>query len=237
MTGVLEPTAAAADQKSLAGLPEMKSAAADNVRFLDTRLIRVAPRTVVKVAPVPVARRGRFGVQLLRRIRAWMVVPVVDFALMVAPLAWRPPQIDAILMMAIVATLLLSGGGRYVSRLHLSVLDELPSILTRLLTAVAAVAAAILYVHQNQQVWIFLETACQAVVLVIIGRLVTTRLTALGRRSGISTHRTVVIGGGQVATELARILALHKEYGLKVDGFVDDGTTSAAGECMPRLGS
>jgi exopolysaccharide biosynthesis polyprenyl glycosylphosphotransferase len=237
MTGVLEPTTAAADQKSLAGAPETKSTVADNVRFLDARRIRVAPLPDVKAAPVPVARRGRFGVQLLRRIRAWMVVPVVDFALMVAPLAWRPPQIDAILMMAILATLLLSGGGRYVSRLHLSVLDELPSILTRLLTAVAVVAAAILYVHPNGQVWIFLETACQAVVLVIIGRVITTRLTALGRRSGISTHRTVVIGGGQVAAELARILALHKEYGLKVDGFVDDGTTSAARECMPRLGS
>ena len=240
MTGVLEPTTAAADQKSLARVPETRSGVTDNVRFLNTRRAEAQHPQIlegVTVALAPVAGRDRVGVPLLSRIRAWMVVPVFDFALMVAPLAWRPPQIDAILMMAILATLLLSGGGRYVSRLHLSVLDELPSILTRLLTAVAAVAAAILYVHQNHQVWIFLETACQAVVLVIIGRVVTTRLTALGRRGGISTHRTVVIGGGRVAAELARILALHKEYGLKVDGFVDDGTTFPASECMTRLGA
>jgi exopolysaccharide biosynthesis polyprenyl glycosylphosphotransferase len=165
-----------------------------------------------------------------------MVVPVVDFVLMVAPLAWRPPQVDAVIMMAVLATLLLSGGGRYVSRLHLSVLDELPSIVTRLLTAVAAVAAAILYVHENSQVWIFLETACQAVVLVIVGRVITTRLIAVGRRSGISKHHTVLIGSGPVATELAKILAQHKEYGLKLGGFVDGGVACPAGEYVPHLG-
>src|SRR4051812_17767960 len=66
--------------------------------------------------------------RVLGRIRAWVVVPVVDFALMVAPIAWRPPQIYATVLMAVLATLLLSGGGRYLAPLHLSVLDELPSI-------------------------------------------------------------------------------------------------------------
>ena len=161
--------------------------------------------------------------RLLSRIRAWMVVPVVDFALMLAPLAWRPPQIHAIVMMAVLATLLLTDGGRYVAPLHLSVLDELPSIVTRLLAAVAAVSAAILYLYHKVEVLIFLQTACQAVVLVIVGRLVTTRLIAIGRRSGIAKHHTVLIGGGPLATELARILAQHREYGITLDGFVDDG--------------
>lgn len=172
----------------------------------------------------------------LSGVRSWMVVPVVDFALMVAPMAWRPPQPTSILTMAILGTLLLSGGGGYVSRLHLSVLDELPSLITRLLTAVAAVSAVILYLHQKAQVLSFLETACQAVVLVIIGRVVMTRLIAMGRRAGIVKHHTVVIGGGPVATELARILAEHREYGLKVEGFVDDGDSCPAGEYMPHLG-
>ena len=174
--------------------------------------------------------------RFLSRIRAWMVVPVVDFALMVAPLAWRPPQIHAIVTMAVLATLLLTGGGRYVARLHLSVLDELPTIVTRLLTAVAAVSAVILYLHQKAEVLIFLETACQAVVLVIVGRVITTRLIAIGRRSGIAKHHTVLIGGGPVAAELARILAQHREYGLKLDGFVDDGDDCPAEEYLPRLG-
>ena len=49
--------------------------------------------------------------RFLSRIRAWMVVPVVDFALMVAPLAWRPPQPNSTVTMAVLATILLTGGG------------------------------------------------------------------------------------------------------------------------------
>ena len=72
--------------------------------------------------------------------------------------------------------------------------------------------------------------------LVIVGRFVTTRLIAISRRSGITRHHTVLIGGGPVATELARILAQHREYGLKLDGFVDDGDHCPAEEYLPRLG-
>ena len=51
--------------------------------------------------------------------------------------------------MAVLGTLLLTGGGRYRARLHLSVLDELPTILTRLLTASAAVASGVLTTGAN----------------------------------------------------------------------------------------
>ena len=172
----------------------------------------------------------------LGRIRAWMVVPVVDFAMMVAPILWRPPQIYATVTMAILATLLLTDGGQYIARLHLSVLDELPSILTRLLTAAAAVSAVILYMHQRTAVLTFFETACQAAALVIVGRIVTTRLIAVGRRSGIAQHRTILIGGGPVAAELARTVAEHREYGITVDGFVDDGQDCPAQHHLPKLG-
>jgi exopolysaccharide biosynthesis polyprenyl glycosylphosphotransferase len=94
----------------------------------------------------------------------------------------------------------------------------------------------ILYLHQKTQVLIFLETAWQAVALVIVGRVITTRLIAIGRRSGISTHQTVLIGGGPLATELARILAQHRDYGLKLAGFIDDGENCPAEEYLPRLG-
>ncbi len=47
-------------------------------------------------AAKPLAQRPVSGDRATRRylgrVRAWMVVPVVDFALIVAPLAWRPPQ-------------------------------------------------------------------------------------------------------------------------------------------------
>lgn len=178
----------------------------------------------------------RFGMQRLGRIRAWMVVPVVDFAMMMAPLAWRPPQLLSTLTLAVLGTLLLTGGSRYVAPLHLSVLDELPSIITRLLAAVAAVSAVVLHLHQKPHVLIFFETACQAVALVVVGRVITTRVIAMGRRYGVTQHHTVLVGGGPTAAELARILREHREYGLVVDGFVDDAKDCPAGKLAPHLG-
>jgi exopolysaccharide biosynthesis polyprenyl glycosylphosphotransferase len=176
------------------------------------------------------------GVRFLSRIRARMLVPSVDFALIVTPLVWRPHQIHAVVMLGILGTLLLTGGGRYRARLHLSVLDELPTILIRMLTATAAVASVILYMHQRESVLTFLETACQATALVLVGRFVTTRLIAFGRRRGIVQYRTVLVGGGPLAAELAKILEEHPEYGHKVDGFVDDGDDFPAEEYVARLG-
>ncbi|WP_234811841.1 sugar transferase [Mycolicibacterium canariasense] len=213
MTGVLEPTSVLAPRVSVPNVePRL---AFDRVRE---------------------ALHPSVGIDLVRRMRSWMLVPAVDFALLMAPLAWRPPQPLAMLTLAVLGTALLSGGGRYIARLHLSVLDELPCILARLLTAVAVVAAMILYLHQKDQVLVFLETACQAVLLVIAGRVLTTRLIALGRRSGIATHRTVVIGGGPLTTELARIVADHRQYGLELAGYVDDRPAAPAGQYLPHLG-
>lgn len=191
-------------------------------------------------AAKPLAQRPVSGDRATRRylgrVRAWMVVPVVDFAMLMAPLAWRPPQVTTIFTMAVLGTLLLTGGSRYVAPLHLSVLDELPAIVTRLLAAVAAVSAVVLHLHAKPHVLIFLETACQAVALVIVGRVFTTRLCAWGRRRGIAKHHTVLIGGGPTAMELARVLTEHREYGLVPAGFVDDDVSCQGSETLPRLG-
>ena len=173
---------------------------------------------------------------LLGRIRAYMVVPVVDVAMMLAPLAWRPPQVLSTLAFAVLGTLLLTGGTKYTARMHLSVLDELPTILTRLLAATAVVSTAILCTHQKIAVLTFLKTAAQAIAVVVLGRVITTRLIAASRRCGLTRHHTVLVGGGPAAAELARTLAEHLEYGLKVDGFVDDRDFCPAEQYLPRLG-
>jgi exopolysaccharide biosynthesis polyprenyl glycosylphosphotransferase len=166
-----------------------------------------------------------------------MCVPPMDFAMMVVPILWRPYQIHVVLVMAVLGVFLLSGGGRYRARLHLSVLDELPTILARLLTAAAAVAILIALRHEKEAVLLFLNTACLAIVLVVGGRIVTTQLIALGRRTGITRHHTVCIGGGPLAAELAKILNEHREYGLALGGFVDEGDDHYAEKEVPRLGA
>ncbi|TQK30588.1 sugar transferase [Arthrobacter sp. SLBN-53] len=195
-------------------------------------------RSVDVLPPAGLVSRvaGPSGVGYLGRVRAWMVVPVVDFLMLIAPMMWRPPQPLTILAMAVLGTLLLTGGARYVAPLHLSVMDELPSIVTRLLATSAAIAAVVLHLHAKPQVLIFLETACQAIALVIVGRLITTRLVGFGRKIGIARHPTVLIGGGQTATEIAKTLADHREYGLVPIGFVDDSRGCVAAEVLPQLG-
>ena len=172
----------------------------------------------------------------LGRLRAWMLVLPVDFLLMLAPLWWRPHQFHLVVAMAVLATFLLTGGVRYCARLHLSVLDEFPTIFGRLLTAAGAVALTVLYLDQKSAVVTFLETAFQAIVLVLIGRVVTTRLIAFARRSGIIAYRTVLIGGGPLAAELAETLEKHPAYGLKVEGFVDEGQDFPAAHHVLCLG-
>lgn len=242
---VVDPTSLAGRRRESAS-PGPAEAPAQSVCRFTTHTEDVAARLVN--GPLPLQRHAvnvearqiseKFGwaTARLSRVRAWMVVPTVDFLMLISPLAWRPPQPLTILAMATLGTLLLSGGARYVAPLHLSVLDELPSIVTRLLATVAAVAAVVLHLHEKPQVLIFLETACQAVALVIVGRIVTTRLVAFGRKAGITKHPTVLIGGGQVAEELARTLLEHRDYGLVPIGFVDDGADAAAANVMPRLG-
>lgn len=234
MTDTVDPTAersswiAGAGRPARSGLPDRRAAKDAGV----ASTARLANSAVVGVRLNDRDARARS----LNDIRAWMVVPVVDFALIVATLAWRPPQVYATLTLAVLATLLLSGGGRYVARLHLSVLDELPAIVARLLTAVGAVAAVILVMHQKASLLLFLETACQAALLVIAGRVVTTRIIAASRRWGFTRHRTMLIGGGPIATEVAKILAEHREYGIHLVGYVDDNEDSPANQRLPRLG-
>ena len=84
------------------------------------------------------------------------------------------------------ALALLTGGGRYRARLHLSVLDELPSLLGRLLTAGAVVAIVIALRHEQESVTAFLVNASIAIGLVVVGRVVTGHLISAGRRCRVT---------------------------------------------------
>lgn len=239
---VIDPETSAADS---AHRSARKQAAKDGAYTADAHvvadaLIRGASASGLAVPGIGIASSAPAQSspvrQHLSRVRAWMVVPAVDFAMVVLPMAWRPTQMWATLTLAVVATFLLTDGGRYVAPLHLSVLDELPTIVTRLLAAVAAVTAVVLYLNQKTAVLIFVETACQSIALVVIGRVLTTRLCAWGRTRGIAKHRTILIGGGPVSAEIARTLAEHKEYGLAVQGYVDDDPNCPTSDVVPRLG-
>jgi exopolysaccharide biosynthesis polyprenyl glycosylphosphotransferase len=173
---------------------------------------------------------------LLGRVRAWMVVLPVDLAMLLAPAFWATERWRAHAVMAVLGVALLTGGARYRARLHLSVLDELPTLLARLSTAAAVIATVIALRHEQAAVTGFLVHAALATGLVVVGRVASNGLVAAGRRRGVSQHRTVVVGGGALAAELAQILGRHRRYGLSVVGFVDDGRDCVAGAVVPQLG-
>src|SRR3954468_7290003 len=69
-------------------------------------------------------RRSRL-LPFARGIRAWMLVLPVDAILLLLPILWSAAQGRATVAMSLLSVVLLTGGGRYRARLHMSVLDEL----------------------------------------------------------------------------------------------------------------
>ena len=152
------------------------------------------------------------------------------------PIIWAPGQWKASVCMAGLALLLISARGRYRARLHLSVLDELPALVGNLLTAAAVIATIIAVRHQQAAVTIFLNNAAIALALVVVGRVLTVQLICLGRRRQITNHRTLLIGGGRLGSELYKIIASQPRYGLSVVGVVEDGPHSTGTGSPPWLG-
>ena len=185
---------------------------------------------------------GRTAPNELRRfiagIRAWMVLLPVDALLLVTPALWYRRQLAAFAAFSLLSLLLITGGERFRARLHLSVLDELPGLLGRLLIAAATVATVLALQHPSPGlVEGFLRNAALATGLVVAGRTITTALVAWSRRLRLTAHPTVLIGGGPLAGELAQKLRQQPRYGLSVVGFVDDGADRAASMDVPRLGA
>jgi lipopolysaccharide/colanic/teichoic acid biosynthesis glycosyltransferase len=152
------------------------------------------------------------------------------------PLASDARQVAATLSVAGLAVLLIAAAGRYRRRLNLSVLDELPAIVGRLVVATAVIAGAIALRGDPDAVTIFVQNCAMAVVLVVGGRVVTTRLINWSRESGRAMHRTVVVGGGDLAAELIDLLDGDRRYGLAVVGFVEVDRDRAAADIVPWLG-
>ncbi len=165
-----------------------------------------------------------------------MVLPPIDGLLLLTPALWTPNQFKAFGVFSLLGVLFITGAERYRARLHASVLDELPTLLGKLLMAAALIATIIALRHDKDGVVVFLQNAGISAGLLVAGRVVTTSVVVWSRRVGLTRHRTVLVGGGPLAAELATKLGEHRRYGLSVVGFVDDGDRSIAEAIVPRLG-
>ena len=189
------------------------------------------------VPDLPRPARALLGFRTAMSWQAWMLVLPADAVLLVAPVLWVPQYAKAVLAMTVIALALLSGGGRYRARLHLSVLDELPAVLGRLLVAAALVASVFALRHDGEGVQTFLLIVLPGLGLVALGRVATSRFILAARRRGVVAHRTLVVGGDRLAADVIELLHRHPRYGLAVAGFLDDGRRPAASAFAPHLGA
>ena len=125
-----------------------------------------------------------------------------------------------------VLIVLLAIAGLYRSRLSLSVLDDLPTIVGRWLAAAAI--ALFGQVVWSQALWAdyiinwrFLWGAVTIGVFLVLLRAVGYAIVRSLRSHRLVAHRTLIIGAGSVGNQVADILRAHPEYGLHPVGFLD----------------
>jgi exopolysaccharide biosynthesis polyprenyl glycosylphosphotransferase len=170
---------------------------------------------------------GSWASRHTRWARAWMVTAPVDVVALLSPLLitfqyWRGTVVVTVLTVAIFIA-----GGQYRPRRHVSILDQLPSLIGRLLVSVAVVAIIAAMRHDSvDYVVSFVRTLAVAGGLVLVGRVITTRFILFVRRRRWVEHTAVIIGAGPVALELARLLKRYPQYGLRFVGWVDSGSTT-----------
>jgi exopolysaccharide biosynthesis polyprenyl glycosylphosphotransferase len=137
---------------------------------------------------------------------------------------------------SILAIALLAAGGLYRKSLSLTVLDELPAVVGRLLageTVAAVIASQVFHVD--------LERLGSAYALLALGFLLNrTAANAVRRfvhRHGIHSHRTLIVGCGQVANQIVSALLNYPEYGLRPVGYLEDQPLWEGGQMvLPCLG-
>jgi exopolysaccharide biosynthesis polyprenyl glycosylphosphotransferase len=165
--------------------------------------------------------------------KAWLLTLAVDLSCLLLPALWVSQYRHAVAVMAVLSVLLFAEGELYRPRLHLSLLDELPVLLGRLLVAAAVVACVTALRHDPEAAEEgLLRGSLVGMGLALAGRTFTCFVIRTARRRRRYGYRTVIVGGGPVAANLARLLRQHRQYGLDVVGFVDDN-----GPDVPARGS
>ncbi|GIM88334.1 UDP-phosphate galactose phosphotransferase [Paractinoplanes toevensis] len=190
-------------------------------------------RSTVVLPYIPSAKASR-----TRPLRAWMLALPIDLVALLAPIAWNQQYWKGVAAVALLTVGAFAIGGLYRARRHLSVLDELPSIYFRFLAA-TAVAAIVMAGRHGSIEYIdgFLRLIAISGALLLPARAISRLAVLYARRKRIVEHSAIILGGGPIAIELARLLRRYPQYGLRFAGFVDvPSTAHNKRESMPLVG-
>jgi exopolysaccharide biosynthesis polyprenyl glycosylphosphotransferase len=158
----------------------------------------------------------------VRKPRAWLLILPVDALAILLLIPFNPAHFRALFVMAVSSVVLFAGGGLYRPRLHLSLLDDLPSLIARLLVATSFVAALTAVRHDFDSAGVFLSAAAIAIPMVLAGRLLSYVIISTSRRTGFSGHRAVLVGSGPVTFDLVQVLRRNRRYGIEIVGYLDE---------------
>jgi exopolysaccharide biosynthesis polyprenyl glycosylphosphotransferase len=125
------------------------------------------------------------------------------------------------LLLGVLAVALFAATRLYRPRLAPSALDDSPRLAGCALAAGAGVVALDLLRGLEPRVEV-LHASVAFAGLVVLQRAVAYAVIARLRRDRVLAHRTLIVGGGEVAGEVADVLLEHPEYGLLPIGLVDD---------------
>ncbi len=130
--------------------------------------------------------------------------------------------------------------GLYQQRRIRSKVDELFRVLAAVLLAVILLAAGLTFYREFSYSRVFLATFFVVdVVLVSLTRWGVLMALARIRRSGGNLQSVLVVGAGELGRRVVERLALHREYGFRVVGFLDDdpGKQQGCFQGSPVLGT
>ena len=167
------------------------------------------------------------------RFRTASLLVVVDLgALLLAVLVAGDLRRTTLLLAGLVVALL-AAGGLYRHRLTLSVLDDAPAIVGRLLAAAGIAATARSLLGTTVLVAPRVRLAEAAVAFVLLGRLGAYSAIRGLRRTRRVGYRTLIVGAGTVGQQIATLLEHHPEHGLVPLGFYDPDPLPEAAEVLP----
>ncbi len=189
--------------------------------------------------------------QGLERLRPWIpdrtvlrygvrpFLMLLDAGALALALRLSPAPARLEVAFVLLNVVLFAAAGFYRSRLTLSLLDDLPSLLGRTLAAAAVVVCGGVVARGGAGDFdaSLLRAGAFGAALVLLGRLIGYNVVRHFRAKGWVAHPTLVLGAGRVGGLLTATLASHREYGLKPIGFLDDNPLlDADSRVVPVLG-
>jgi exopolysaccharide biosynthesis polyprenyl glycosylphosphotransferase len=191
-----------------------------------------------QMRPTLIRRRRRSAHRLLESVPPLLLLAdAVAFTACVVVAYRRPLGAEpfGVLTMAALTVVLFRFSGLYRPRLHLSVLDDAPILLTRAFTAAGLVALGDAAIGRHSLGWSLLKTAAAFCVVVVAVRAVAYAGVRTVRRRRVVAHRTLIVGAGQVGTRLGNLLDQHSEYGLLPVGLYDPDPLLPDGQQVPVI--